>query len=72
MTDEHRRLIPYWLPVRSLGSPDDIAEAAVFLASDMSRYITGATIHADGGGFVAGGWFRTGDGHFTSTPPGLT
>lgn len=32
-----------------LGEPDEIAEVVVFLASDASRYITGATIDVDGG-----------------------
>ncbi len=35
--------------VPDLGTPDDIAEVAAFLASDQSRYITGASIVADGG-----------------------
>ena len=39
---EHN-LVPF------LGSPDDIAEVASFLASDQSRYVTGAAIVADGG-----------------------
>ena len=33
----------------SLGTPDDVAGAVLFLASDMSRYITGTTITVDGG-----------------------
>ena len=33
----------------SSGSPDDIANACVFLASDLSAYITGQTLHVDGG-----------------------
>jgi 3-oxoacyl-[acyl-carrier protein] reductase len=32
-----------------LGSPDDIAEACIFLGSEMSDYITGQTIHINGG-----------------------
>lgn len=35
--------------VPDLGTPDDIAEVAAFLASDQSRYVTGASIVADGG-----------------------
>jgi len=35
--------------VPHLGAPDDIAEVAAFLASDQSRYVTGASIVADGG-----------------------
>jgi 3-oxoacyl-[acyl-carrier protein] reductase len=32
-----------------LGQADDIARAAVFAASDMAAFITGSTIHVDGG-----------------------
>jgi NAD(P)-dependent dehydrogenase (short-subunit alcohol dehydrogenase family) len=42
--------IPMMIPVGRMGDPEeDIAPAAVFLASDGSRYITGATIPVDGG-----------------------
>lgn len=37
------------LPIGRVGFPDDIADVAVFLASDLSRYITGAVIPVDGG-----------------------
>ena len=37
------------LPVRRLGEPQDIANAAVFLVSDHGSYITGETIMVDGG-----------------------
>jgi glucose 1-dehydrogenase len=50
------RLIPY----QRIGEPEDIARVAVFLASDQSDYITGASIFTDGGmtlypGFATGG-----------------
>jgi 3-oxoacyl-[acyl-carrier protein] reductase len=32
-----------------LGTPDEVAGAVLWLASDLSRYVTGATIHVDGG-----------------------
>lgn len=37
------------IPLAKLGAPEDIANVAVFLASDASKYITGQTIHVDGG-----------------------
>jgi len=37
------------IPLGAFGTPEDIAEVAVFLASDASRYITGTIIQADGG-----------------------
>ena len=37
------------IPMGRLGQPDDIAQPAVFLASDMARYITGVTLPVDGG-----------------------
>jgi 3-oxoacyl-[acyl-carrier protein] reductase len=47
------------------GSPHDCAAAAVFLASDMSRFVTGSTIHVDGGTFAAHGWKVKKGGGFT-------
>jgi len=48
------------VPYKRIGEPDDIAQAAVWLASEASDYVTGATIFVDGGmtlypGFATGG-----------------
>jgi 3-oxoacyl-[acyl-carrier protein] reductase len=37
------------LPLRRMGTPEDVADVALFLASDESRYITGDMIYIDGG-----------------------
>ena len=37
------------IPLRRLGQPEDVADLALFLASDESRYITGEMIAVDGG-----------------------
>ncbi|MFM2201796.1 MAG: 3-oxoacyl-[acyl-carrier-protein] reductase [Bacteroidota bacterium] len=37
------------IPLKRGGSPDDVANATLFLASDMSAYITGQTLHVCGG-----------------------
>jgi len=44
------------------GTSDDICGAAVFLASAASRYVTGSTIHVDGGSNAARGWTKDGNG----------
>jgi len=46
------------VPMGRPGHVDEMARAAVFLASDMASYITGQTIHVDGGTHAAGGWYH--------------
>ena len=46
--DWKRRILPH-IPLDRIGSVDDIAEAAVFLCSDQSAYMTGQIINVDGG-----------------------
>jgi 3-oxoacyl-[acyl-carrier protein] reductase len=37
------------IPLKRGGQPEDVANACVFLASDLSNYITGQVLHVDGG-----------------------
>jgi 2-hydroxycyclohexanecarboxyl-CoA dehydrogenase len=64
--DEH--LIPTWVPLGRFGTPHDIAGAVLFLASDLSAFVTGTTVHADGGTLAAGGWYPRADGGWTNRP----
>jgi hypothetical protein len=57
-------------PPGRAGHVDEIACAAVFLVSDLASYITGQTIHVDGGTAAAGGWYHHPDtGQYTLGPP---
>ena len=49
LNEKQRENILSRIPMAKLGSPDDIAEACIFLGSEMSDYITGQTIHINGG-----------------------
>jgi 3-oxoacyl-[acyl-carrier protein] reductase len=52
------------VPMGRAGHVDEMAGAAVFLASDLASYVTGQTIHVDGGTQAASGWYhhpRTGE-----------
>src|SRR5437867_12133180 len=41
------------VPLGRMAHPDDIADVAVFLASENSRYVTGQTLHTDGSSYMA-------------------
>lgn len=49
LNDEQRATLQAKIPLGRFGTPQDIASAAVFLASGMGEYITGSTIHVNGG-----------------------
>jgi NAD(P)-dependent dehydrogenase (short-subunit alcohol dehydrogenase family) len=67
--EERRGLVPSWVPLGRFGRPEDVAEVALFLASDAARFVTGHTIPADGGTLSAGGWYKIeGRASWTNTP----
>src|SRR5271154_7033149 len=47
--DEHRAILIGQIPLGRLGAPEDVASATAFLASPAASYITGATLHVNGG-----------------------
>ena len=52
LDDNQRDALISDIPLQRLGTVDDIAEAVAFLASDAASYITGQTLHVNGGMFV--------------------
>jgi len=48
----------FTVPMGRPGHVDEMAGAAIFLASRLSSYITGQTIHVDGGTQAASGWYH--------------
>jgi len=66
--EELRDRWPFWVPIGRVGAPADNADVVLFLASDLSRFVTGHVIPTDGGTVLAGGWFRTEKGRWTNRP----
>lgn len=54
---DHDHMWEAWAPVGRLGWPEDQARVALFLASDMSSFVTGHNVPVDGGTKTGGGWF---------------
>jgi NAD(P)-dependent dehydrogenase (short-subunit alcohol dehydrogenase family) len=56
-----------WAPAGRVGWPDEQARAALFLASDLSSFVTGENIAVDGGTKAGGGWlFSPREGRFVN------
>ncbi len=53
LTDEQKSAITSHIPLNRMGAPGDIASAVTFLASAHGSYITGETIHVNGGMYMA-------------------
>jgi len=50
-------LIRSWIPLGRFGEPDEYGRVVLFLASDLSSYVTGHVIPVDGGTMAASGWY---------------
>lgn len=53
LSDEQRTALLGNIPLGRLGAPEDIANAVLFLASQAAAYITGETLHVNGGMYMA-------------------
>ncbi|MEM9168591.1 MAG: 3-oxoacyl-[acyl-carrier-protein] reductase [Pseudomonadota bacterium] len=49
LNDDQRGAILSRIPAGEMGAPDDVAAAALYLASEEARYVTGQTLHVNGG-----------------------
>ncbi len=49
ISDEHTELLKSRISLHKFGNPEDVANTIAFLSSDLSDYITGETIHVNGG-----------------------
>ena len=52
LAEEQRDALLQHIPMQRLGNPDDIAAAVAFLVSDAAGYITGQTLHVNGGMYM--------------------
>ncbi|MFK7897023.1 MAG: SDR family NAD(P)-dependent oxidoreductase [Myxococcota bacterium] len=66
--EENKDQIPYMIPLGRFGKPDDHAGAALFLASELSSWVTGITLPVDGGAIAASGFYRVAKGGWTNAP----
>jgi 3-oxoacyl-[acyl-carrier protein] reductase len=53
LSEDQQNALKGNIPLGRLGSADDVANAVVFLASDQAGYVTGTTLHVNGGLYLA-------------------
>jgi NAD(P)-dependent dehydrogenase (short-subunit alcohol dehydrogenase family) len=57
------------IPMGRQGTYEDTGNCALFLASDLSTYITGTTLHPDGGAYASAGWYNWPGLGYVNNPP---
>ena len=53
INDEVKKSLMSRIPMNKLGNGEDVSNSVAFLASDAASYITGETIHVNGGMYMA-------------------
>lgn len=57
------------VPMARAGRYEDVSGCALFLASDLARFVTGTSLHPDGGALASSGWFNWPDAGYANFPP---
>jgi NAD(P)-dependent dehydrogenase (short-subunit alcohol dehydrogenase family) len=57
------------IPMGRQGTYEDTGNCALFLASDLSSYVTGTTLHPDGGAYASAGWYNWPGLGYVNNPP---
>ena len=65
----HAKGVRLAIPLGRIGTFADIGGCALFLATDLSAYVTGTTLHPDGGGLAATGWLNWPGAGWSTLPP---
>lgn len=65
---EHRHHADKWIPLARFVRPEDTAGAVFYLSSSLATWVTGTTIHVDGGALASAGWYRDINGVWTNMP----
>jgi NAD(P)-dependent dehydrogenase (short-subunit alcohol dehydrogenase family) len=68
--DQQPKAMAVYIPMGVPPMPEHLADAVLFLASDLSRFVTGGTIHVDGGTWAASGFLNWPHGDGYSPAPG--
>jgi 3-oxoacyl-[acyl-carrier protein] reductase len=53
LKDDYKNILLKTIPMEKMGTGEDVANGVVFLASEISKYITGETLHINGGMYMA-------------------